>query len=226
MSGQETRLIRWSFTGKLRIPWKVFDPEILLTRYRYAAEEGGLLGSVDIWKQYKAEGKDAKAMLQQDMTGYSKGTTSQGKPDVVGVITDNVDAGLTEFITKVIDAVSLAFHSCCFLHTAYFERFGTSVAAELRNLTLGSTATSATCAPSAAMVAPTMRPRTATAIQAHSSSRAASKMTARTSTRAKIPWRRWTTNTCCNMRSLQWVSHTSWLLRRICKSCLLKSSKK
>lgn len=46
-------------------------------------------------------------MLQQDMTGYSKGTTDQGKPDVVGVITDYVDADLTEFITKVIDAVSL-----------------------------------------------------------------------------------------------------------------------
>ncbi|KAL5391653.1 hypothetical protein DPSP01_000946 [Paraphaeosphaeria sporulosa] len=70
----------------------------------YAAEEGGLLGSVDIWKKYKAEGKDVKAMLQQDMTGYSKGTTDQGKPEVVGVITDYVDAGLTDFITKVIDA--------------------------------------------------------------------------------------------------------------------------
>ncbi|KAF2439975.1 leucine aminopeptidase 1 [Karstenula rhodostoma CBS 690.94] len=70
----------------------------------YAAEEGGLLGSVDIWKKYKAEGRDVKAMLQQDMTGYSKGTTDKGKPEVVGVITDYVDAGLTEFITKVVDA--------------------------------------------------------------------------------------------------------------------------
>lgn len=45
-------------------------------------------------------------MLQQDMTGYSKGTTDKGKPEVVGVITDYVDTGLTEFITKVVDAVS------------------------------------------------------------------------------------------------------------------------
>ena len=73
---------------------------------RYAAEEAGLLGSVDVWKKYKAEGKNAKAMLQQDMTGYSKGTTDKGKPEVVGVITDYVDEGLTTFITQVIDAVS------------------------------------------------------------------------------------------------------------------------
>jgi leucyl aminopeptidase len=80
-----------------------------LTGNRYAAEEGGLLGSVDVWKKYKAERKDVKAMLQQDMTGWSKGTTDQGKPEVVGVITDYVDAGLTDFITKVVDAVSLNF---------------------------------------------------------------------------------------------------------------------
>lgn len=53
-------------------------------------------------------------MLQQDMTGYSKGTTDKGKPEVVGVITDYVDAGLTEFITKVIDAVSFCFSSSLF----------------------------------------------------------------------------------------------------------------
>lgn len=45
-------------------------------------------------------------MLQQDMTGYTKGTTDNGSPEVVGVITDYVDRGLTTFITHVIDAVS------------------------------------------------------------------------------------------------------------------------
>jgi leucyl aminopeptidase len=64
-----------------------------------------------VWKKYKAEGKNVKAMLQQDMTGWSKGTTDQGKPEVVGVITDYVDAGLTDFITKVVDAVSLNFEA-------------------------------------------------------------------------------------------------------------------
>ena len=59
-----------------------------------------------MWRKYKADGKNVKAMLQQDMTGYSKGTTDKGKPEVVGVITDYVDQGLTTFITHVIDAVS------------------------------------------------------------------------------------------------------------------------
>lgn len=36
----------------------------------YAGEEGGLLGSGDIFDSYKADGAVVKAMLQQDMTGY------------------------------------------------------------------------------------------------------------------------------------------------------------
>tara|TARA_R110002003_G_scaffold70_18_gene6484 strand:+ start:21444 stop:22202 length:759 start_codon:yes stop_codon:yes gene_type:complete len=69
----------------------------------YAAEEGGLLGSQAIFTNYKNSGKVVKAMLQQDMTGYVK----PGTRESVGVITDYVDAGLTNFIKKVITAVSL-----------------------------------------------------------------------------------------------------------------------
>jgi len=66
----------------------------------YSAEEGGLLGSQAIFTSYKNAGRDVKAMLQQDMTGFVKaGTTA-----AVGVITDYVDASLTTFITKVITA--------------------------------------------------------------------------------------------------------------------------
>ncbi|KAF1952912.1 transferrin receptor [Byssothecium circinans] len=68
----------------------------------YAAEEGGLLGSADVWADYKERGVDAKALLQQDMTGYSKGTTDAGKEDAVGVIVDYVDTPLTEFVKGVI----------------------------------------------------------------------------------------------------------------------------
>ncbi|PSN60689.1 Zn-dependent exopeptidase, partial [Corynespora cassiicola Philippines] len=64
----------------------------------YAAEEGGLLGSQAIYTNYKNSGKVVKAMLQQDMTGY----VQSGIEESVGVITDYVDAGLTEFIKKVI----------------------------------------------------------------------------------------------------------------------------
>jgi leucyl aminopeptidase len=68
----------------------------------YSAEEGGLLGSQAIFQSYEKGGKDVKAMLQQDMTGYVQKTIDAGEPESVGVITDYVDAGLTDFIKKVI----------------------------------------------------------------------------------------------------------------------------
>lgn len=37
----------------------------------YSAEEGGLLGSQAIFQEYQKEGKDVKAMLQQDMVCFS-----------------------------------------------------------------------------------------------------------------------------------------------------------
>ncbi|KAK8025563.1 leucine aminopeptidase A [Apiospora arundinis] len=66
----------------------------------YSAEEGGLLGSQAIFTQYSKDKRDVKAMLQQDMTGYVK----SGSKESVGVITDYVDTGLTNFIKKVITA--------------------------------------------------------------------------------------------------------------------------
>jgi leucyl aminopeptidase len=70
----------------------------------YSAEEGGLLGSQAIFKQYEQEGRNVKAMLQQDMTGYVQNTLDAGEPESVGVITDFVDPALTSFIQKVITA--------------------------------------------------------------------------------------------------------------------------
>ena len=70
----------------------------------YSAEEGGLLGSQAIFSSYEKEGRDVKAMLQQDMTGYTTGTREAGEPECVGVITDYVDPGLTDFIKKVVDS--------------------------------------------------------------------------------------------------------------------------
>ncbi|RFU74952.1 leucyl aminopeptidase [Trichoderma arundinaceum] len=69
----------------------------------YSAEEGGLLGSQAIFHSYEKQGRDVKAMLQQDMTGFVQGTTDAGKPESVGVITDFVHPGLTAFIKKVIE---------------------------------------------------------------------------------------------------------------------------
>ncbi|KAI4662563.1 Leucine aminopeptidase 1 [Alternaria viburni] len=68
----------------------------------YSAEEGGLLGSQAIFQSYEKEARKVKAMLQQDMTGYVQKTLDAGEPESVGVITDFVDPGLTEFIKKII----------------------------------------------------------------------------------------------------------------------------
>ncbi|KAH8887600.1 transferrin receptor [Thozetella sp. PMI_491] len=70
----------------------------------YSAEEAGLLGSQAIFTQYAKDKRDVKAMLQQDMTGYTKGTTNAGKTPSIGVFTDYVDASLTAFIMKVVTA--------------------------------------------------------------------------------------------------------------------------
>ncbi|KAI0482240.1 Zn-dependent exopeptidase [Xylariaceae sp. FL0804] len=69
----------------------------------YSAEEGGLLGSQQIFADYQNKGRDIKAMLQQDMTGFIQKTIDAGKPESVGVIMDFVDPGLTAFIKKVIE---------------------------------------------------------------------------------------------------------------------------
>ncbi|KAI9677735.1 MAG: Leucine aminopeptidase 1 [Trizodia sp. TS-e1964] len=68
----------------------------------YSAEEGGLLGSQAVFSAYEKQGRDVKAMLQQDMTGYVQRTLEAGEPERVGVITDFVDGGLTDFIKKII----------------------------------------------------------------------------------------------------------------------------
>lgn len=72
----------------------------------YSAEEGGLLGSQAIFTAYAKEGRDVKAMLQQDMTGYVQKTLDAGEPESVGVITDYVNPALTDFIKEVVTQVS------------------------------------------------------------------------------------------------------------------------
>lgn len=74
----------------------------------YSAEEGGLLGSQAIFSEYEKQGRDVKAMLQQDMTGFIQKTIDAGKPESVGVITDFVDAGLTAFIVSSVQHPSLS----------------------------------------------------------------------------------------------------------------------
>lgn len=71
-----------------------FAPKDTLEFHFYAGEEGGLLGSADVFKSYKTAGKTVLAMLNQDMAGYSPG----GK---LTVYTDYVDSSLTSYVTKI-----------------------------------------------------------------------------------------------------------------------------
>ncbi|EAS29904.3 leucine aminopeptidase 2 [Coccidioides immitis RS] len=68
----------------------------------YAGEELGLLGSADIFAQYAQQRRQIKAMLNQDMTGYVR----EGTREEFGIITDNVDAELTDFARNVVSEYS------------------------------------------------------------------------------------------------------------------------
>jgi leucyl aminopeptidase len=86
----------------------------------YSAEEGGMLGSQAIFSRYKKNQYDVKAMLQQDMTGYIKGTLDAGQKEAIGIMTDYVDGGLTTFLKTVVTAVS---ESVSILYHDFANRF-------------------------------------------------------------------------------------------------------
>ncbi|PHH80376.1 hypothetical protein CDD80_1821 [Ophiocordyceps camponoti-rufipedis] len=70
----------------------------------YSAEEIGLNGSDAIFSVFRENKVDVKAMLQQDMTGYIKGTRDAGEKESIAVNTDRfVDAGLTKFVKTAIE---------------------------------------------------------------------------------------------------------------------------
>ncbi|KAL4787572.1 hypothetical protein BJX76DRAFT_354057 [Aspergillus varians] len=68
----------------------------------YSAEEGGMLGSQAIFSKYKQRQADVKAMLQQDMTGYTQGSIEAGRNEAIGVMIDYVDPALTKFLKSTI----------------------------------------------------------------------------------------------------------------------------
>ncbi|SCU83380.1 LAFA_0D03246g1_1 [Lachancea sp. 'fantastica'] len=65
----------------------------------YSAEEGGLLGSLDIFTHYAQQNRTVVAMLQQDMTGY----VEDPKNEHLGIITDHTSPSLTNFLERVIN---------------------------------------------------------------------------------------------------------------------------
>ncbi|KAI0705679.1 Zn-dependent exopeptidase [Earliella scabrosa] len=79
-----------------------FKPTTPLEIQFYSGEERGLLGSQAIARNYNTNGVEVKAMLQLDMTAYVK----PGTEEVIALITDNADAGVTTFIRQLIDEYS------------------------------------------------------------------------------------------------------------------------
>ncbi|MBI3551377.1 MAG: M20/M25/M40 family metallo-hydrolase [Elusimicrobia bacterium] len=75
-----------------------FKPKRTVQFMGYAAEEVGLRGSADIASRYQQAGKKVVGVVQYDMTGY------KGSPEEIFLLTDNVDADLTAFMGKLIDA--------------------------------------------------------------------------------------------------------------------------
>ncbi|KAH9993263.1 peptidase [Russula vinacea] len=65
----------------------------------YSAEEGGLLGSQAVAKDYEARGVKVIAMSQFDMTAWVK----KGTREEVGIITDFVDPEVTALNKRLVD---------------------------------------------------------------------------------------------------------------------------
>jgi leucyl aminopeptidase len=76
-----------------------FHPVRAIEFHWYSAEEGGLLGSQAVAKDYEARGVNVLAMSQFDMTAWVK----RGTREEVGVITDFTDASLTKFHMQLIE---------------------------------------------------------------------------------------------------------------------------
>jgi len=77
-----------------------FEPVNDIEFHWYSAEEGGLLGSQAVAKEYRAKNVPVLAQIQFDMTAYVR----PGTDETVGVITDFVDPGVVELVKKLIDA--------------------------------------------------------------------------------------------------------------------------
>ncbi|BGP19530.1 hypothetical protein JCM10213_000129 [Rhodosporidiobolus nylandii] len=65
----------------------------------YSAEEGGLLGSGEVARSYREEGKSVRGMYHQDVVAYVK----PGTEPVIGLITDGVDSDLVDYLELLID---------------------------------------------------------------------------------------------------------------------------
>lgn len=88
-----------------------FNPYNTLEFHYYSAEEGGLLGSIDVFSKYYAENATVVGMLQQDMTGYTAGTVDANVEPHFGLISDYTSVELNNFIKVIVEAYcAIPFH--------------------------------------------------------------------------------------------------------------------
>lgn len=80
--------------------WNGHLPKNTIEFHFYSAEEGGLLGSMDVLGLYREQGKKVVAMVQQDMTGY----VANKNDEHVGLVLDNANERLVRFLKVIIDA--------------------------------------------------------------------------------------------------------------------------
>lgn len=105
-----------------------FKPYNTLEFHYYSAEEGGLLGSIDVFSRYFEKKEIVVGMLQQDMTGYSQGMSDAGVEHHFGLITDYTTPSLNSFLKCVVDAYcSIPIHEtecgyACSDHASALEK--------------------------------------------------------------------------------------------------------
>lgn len=107
-----------------------FAPRDTLEFHFYAGEEGGLLGSKDIFSSYKTANKQVLAMMNQDMAGYSPS-------GVISVYTDYVDSSLTAYVRRVAEgytglktSTDACGYGCSDHHSAYSNGFPAAYACD------------------------------------------------------------------------------------------------
>lgn len=74
-----------------------YAPKNTMEFHFYSGEEGGLLGSADVWRSYKSQAKSVLAFVNTDMAGYSP----SGK---ISVYDDYADTGLTAYVRRIVSA--------------------------------------------------------------------------------------------------------------------------
>lgn len=95
--GSGTVTILEALRGLLASGWQ---PETDVEWHWYSAEEGGLLGSQEVVREYVKRGTPIKAMLQQDMVAFVK----QGTQERVGIVSDFTNEPLSKFVKRLVDA--------------------------------------------------------------------------------------------------------------------------